>query len=184
MPFITTNIPGLLVFEPNILPDSRGYFYESYNEKEFADLGINIRFVQDNESSSLYGVVRGLHYQLTPYAQAKLMRVLEGRILDIAVDIRRGSPSFGKFFSIELTAENKKQLFIPSGFAHGFSVLSKKAVVLYKCSDFYNKESEAGIRFDDLQLGIDWQIPADKAIISDKDRSLPLLANCRNNFDF
>lgn len=184
MSFIDTDIPGLLVFEPKVFEDSRGYFFESYNEKHFADQGIDIKFVQDNESSSLYGVVRGLHYQLAPYAQAKLMRVLEGSILDVAVDIRRGSPSFGKRFLIELSAENKKQLFIPPGFAHGFSVLSKKAVVFYKCSTFYNKESEGGIRFNDPQLNIDWQIPAGKEIISDKDRSLPLFAGCRNNFDF
>jgi dTDP-4-dehydrorhamnose 3,5-epimerase len=184
MPFIDTDIPGLLVFEPKIFEDSRGYFFESYNEKYFTDLGIVIKFVQDNESSSLYGVVRGLHYQLAPCAQAKLIRVLEGRILDVAVDIRRGSPSFGKSFLIELTEENKKQLFIPSGFAHGFSVLSKKAVVFYKCSAFYNKESEGGIRFDDPELNIDWQIPAGKTIVSDKDRSLPLFSGSRNNFDF
>lgn len=184
MPFIDTDIPGLLVFEPKIFEDSRGYFFESYSEKHFTDRGIIIKFVQDNESSSLYGVVRGLHYQLAPYAQAKLMRVLEGRILDVAVDIRRGSPSFGKSFLIELSAENKKQLFIPPGFAHGFSVLSKKAVVFYKCSTFYNKENEAGIRFNDPQLNIDWQIPVGKEIISDKDKWLPLFAGCRNNFDF
>jgi len=184
MPFIDTNIPGLLVFEPKVFEDSRGYFYESYNERTFINQGIDIKFVQDNESSSSYGVVRGLHYQLVPFAQVKLIRVLAGKILDVVVDIRKGSPSFGKSFSIELTAENKKQLFIPAGFAHGFSVLSERAVVFYKCDTFYNKESEAGIRFDDPQLNIDWQIPADKAIISDKDKQLPLFADCKNNFVF
>ena len=184
MPFIDTDIPGLLVLEPKVFEDSRGYFYESYNERTFINQGIDIKFVQDNESSSSYGVVRGLHYQLVPFAQVKLIRVLAGKILDVVVDIRKGSPSFGKSFSIELTAENKKQLFIPAGFAHGFSVLSERAVVFYKCDTFYNKESEAGIRFDDPQLNIDWQIPADKAIISDKDKQLPLFADCKNNFVF
>jgi len=184
MPFIDTDIPGLLVFEPKVFEDSRGYFYESYNERNFINQGIDIKFVQDNESSSSYGVIRGLHYQLSPYAQTKLIRVLRGKILDVAVDIRKGSPSFGKSFSIELTAENRKQLFIPAGFAHGFSVLSEKAAVLYKCDAFYNKECEGGIRFDDPQLNIDWQIPADKAIVSDKDKQLPLFADCKRNFDF
>lgn len=184
MPLITTDIPGLLVFEPKVFEDSRGYFFESYSAKNFSDIGIDTRFVQDNESSSLYGVIRGLHYQLSPYAQTKLIRVLKGEILDVVVDIRKGSPSFGKGFSLELTAENKKQLYIPAGFAHGFSVLSKKAIVFYKCDQFYNKESEAGIRFDDPQLNIDWKIPADKAIISDKDKKLPLFADCKSNFDF
>jgi dTDP-4-dehydrorhamnose 3,5-epimerase len=184
MPFIDTDIPGLLVFEPKVFEDSRGYFYESYHERNFINRGIDIKFVQDNESSSSYGVIRGLHYQLIPYAQTKLIRVLAGKILDVAVDIRKGSPSFRKSYSLELTAENKKQLFIPAGFAHGFSVLSEKAVVFYKCDAFYNKESEAGIRFDDPQLDIDWQITADKAIVSDKDKSLPLFGDCKNNFDF
>ena len=184
MPFISTDIPGLLVFEPKVFEDSRGYFFESYNENVFKESGIHSRFVQDNESSSQYGVIRGLHYQLNPHAQAKLIRVLEGKIVDVVVDIRKGSPSFGKSFSLELTSENKKQLFIPEGFAHGFSVLSRKAIVFYKCSNLYNKESESGILFNDPQLNIDWQVPAGKAIISDKDKLLPLFANCRNNFDF
>jgi dTDP-4-dehydrorhamnose 3,5-epimerase len=184
MPFIATDISGLYVFEPKIFEDSRGYFFESYNEKNFSEIGVQTNFVQDNESSSLYGVIRGLHYQLNPYAQAKLIRVFEGTILDVVVDIRKGSPTFGKSFSLELTGENKKQLFIPKGFAHGFSVLSRRAVVFYKCDQFYNKESEAGIRFDDAQVNIDWQTPADKAIISDKDKVLPSLADCKNNFDF
>jgi dTDP-4-dehydrorhamnose 3,5-epimerase len=184
MPLITTDFPGLLVFEPKVFEDSRGYFFESYNEKNYSATGIDIRFVQDNESSSSYGVIRGLHYQLNPYAQTKLIRVLEGKILDVVVDIRKRSPSFGKSFSIELTAENKKQLFIPRGFAHGFSVLSDRAVVFYKCDQFYNKESEAGIRIDDQQLNIDWKVPLDKAVISEKDQLLPLFADGKNNFDF
>lgn len=184
MPFLTTDIPGLLIFEPKIFEDSRGYFFESYNEKTFHEQGVNIRFIQDNQSSSSYGVIRGLHYQLNPHAQSKLIRVLQGRILDVAVDIRKGSPTYGKHFAIELSAENKKQLLIPQGFAHGFSVLSQRAEVLYKCDAFYNKESEGGIRFDDPAVNIDWQIPADKAIVSDKDVLLPFLAQCISNFDF
>jgi len=184
MPFVATDIPGLLVFEPKIFEDSRGYFFESYNENNFSKQGINTRFVQDNESSSQYGVIRGLHYQLNPHAQTKLIRVLEGRILDVVVDIRNGSSSFGKSFSVELSAENKKQLYIPKGFAHGFSVLSERAVVFYKCDQFYSKESEGGIRFNDPQLNIDWKVPIDNAIISDKDQKLPLLAECKTNFEF
>ncbi len=184
MPFLKTNIDGLLIFEPVVFEDTRGYFFESYNEKIFQQNNIHIKFVQDNQSSSLYGVIRGLHYQLHPHGQTKLVRVLEGRILDVAVDIRKGSPTYGKNLSIELSEENKKQLYIPSGFAHGFSVLSDKAIVLYKSDTFYNKASEAGIRFDDAALSIDWKIPAGKAIISEKDQQLPLLADCANNFEF
>jgi len=184
MPFHTTDIPGLLVFEPRIFEDGRGYFFESYNRGVFEAGGIDNSFIQDNQSSSSSGVIRGLHYQLHPHAQAKLVRVLYGTILDIAVDIRKGSPSYGRSFSIELSAQNKKQLFIPAGFAHGFSVLSEKAEVLYKCDGLYNKESEAGIAYNDPALNIDWKIPAGKAIISEKDRILPLLADCRNNFVF
>ena len=166
MKFIATELPGLLIFEPNVFADSRGYFFESYNEKIFQQQDIAIRFVQDNQSSSSYGVIRGLHYQLNPNAQSKLIRVLSGRILDVAVDIRKGSPTYSHHFDIELSAENKKQLLVPKGFAHGFSVLSERAEVLYKCDEFYNKNSEAGIRFDDPALNIDWQIPLEKAIIS------------------
>ena len=184
MPFIQTPIPDLLVFEPKIFEDRRGYFFESYNLKTFQAEGIDINFVQDNQSSSNYGVIRGLHYQLNPFAQVKLIRVLAGRILDVAVDIRKGSPTFGKSFSVELSAENKKQLFIPSGFAHGFSVLSEHAEVLYKCNSFYNKETEAGILYNDPTLNIDWKTPAGKEIISEKDLRLPLFADCRNNFEY
>jgi dTDP-4-dehydrorhamnose 3,5-epimerase len=184
MPFITTDIPNLLVFEPKVFADSRGYFFESYSEKIFEQQGLNIRFVQDNQSSSSYGVIRGLHYQLNPHAQTKLVRVLVGRILDVAVDVRNGSPTYGKYFSIELSDENKKQLLVPKGFAHGFSVLSERAVVMYKCDGFYNKESEGGFRFDDPFLNIDWQVPHDKAIISDKDQVLPFLDSIKTNFYF
>ncbi len=184
MPFLTTEIPDLLIFEPKVFADSRGYFFESYNEKIFEQQGVNIRFVQDNQSSSSYGVIRGLHYQLNPYAQTKLIRVLSGKILDVAVDMRKGSPTFGQHFDIELSAENKKQLLIPKGFAHGFSVLSETAEVLYKCDEFYNKNSEGGIRFDDPALNIDWQVAADKAIVSEKDQQLSNFADCKTNFVF
>lgn len=184
MPFIPTTIPDLLIFEPKVFEDSRGYFFESFNQKTFRAESINVDFVQDNQSSSQYGVIRGLHYQQEPYAQTKLIRVLSGKILDVAVDIRKGSPTFGQSFSIELSAENKKQLFIPKGFAHGFSVLSENAEVLYKCDSFYNKSSEGGILYNDVALHIDWKIPAGKEIVSQKDRDLPLFAECQNNFEY
>ena len=177
MPFISCNIPGLVIIEPTIFEDSRGYFYESYNEAQFAQHGIPANFVQDNQSSSTYGVIRGLHYQQPPYAQAKLIRVLEGIILDVAVDIRKHAPTYGQHFALELSAENKKQLFIPEGFAHGFSVLSPTAVVLYKCNAYYNKNSEGGILYSDPELGIDWKVTPGEAIISEKDRQLPLFEN-------
>lgn len=184
MPFIKTDLPGLLVFEPAVFEDSRGYFFESYNENIFRQEGINIHWVQDNQSSSTFGVIRGLHYQLPPFAQSKLVRVLKGKILDVVVDIRKGSPTYGKAVTQKLSAKNKKQLFIPAGFAHGFSVLSEKAEVLYKCDIFYNKESEAGIIYNDPELNIDWQIPLEKAVVSEKDIALPLLATCKNSFVF
>jgi dTDP-4-dehydrorhamnose 3,5-epimerase len=184
MPFIKTDIPDLLIFEPVVHEDSRGYFFESYNEKTAGEAGVTIVFVQDNQAQSGYGVIRGLHYQLNPFAQAKFVRVLSGAILDVAVDIRKGSPTFGRSFSIELTAQNKKQLLIPHGFAHGYAVLSETAEVFYKCDTFYNKEAEAGIALDDKMLNIDWQIPAEKRIISEKDSKQPLFKDCRNNFEF
>jgi dTDP-4-dehydrorhamnose 3,5-epimerase len=184
MPFIDTSFPGLFIFEPRVFEDSRGYFFESFNDRIFRDQGIHTQWVQDNQSSSSYGVIRGLHYQLPPNAQTKLVRVLHGEILDAVVDIRKGSPMFGKAFTVVLSAENKKQLLVPKGFAHGFSVLSPKAEVLYKCDGFYNKESEGGIIYNDPSLQIDWKIPADIAIISDKDLVLPDLADCRNSFEF
>lgn len=182
MPFFDTDIPGLKIFEPSVFNDDRGYFFESYNVNTWKAEGVDTVFIQDNQSLSSYGVIRGLHYQLDPKAQTKLVRVLTGAILDVAVDIRIGSPSFGKVYCVELSAENKKQLYLPKGFAHGFSVLSDKAEVLYKCDTFYFKESEAGIRFDDPRLNIDWMIPADRMTISDKDRDLPFLDQARNNF--
>ena len=184
MAFIKTEFPGLMIIEPTVFKDSRGYFFESYNENNFKEEGIDIKFVQDNQSKSSYGVIRGLHYQLAPHAQTKLIRVLSGSILDIVVDIRKGSPTYANAFSIELSAENNKQLFIPKGFAHGFSVLSDTAEVIYKCDEFYHKESEAGIVFNDAALNIDWKIPVASAIISDKDLVHPSLLNCKNNFVF
>jgi dTDP-4-dehydrorhamnose 3,5-epimerase len=183
MPFITTDIAGLLIFEPIVYKDERGHFFESYNEQTFHKEGLTNRFVQDNQSFSTYGVIRGLHYQLDPHAQCKLVRVLRGKILDVAIDLRKSSPSFGKWISVELSADNRRQLFVPRGFAHGFSVLSETAEVSYKCDAFYHKESEGGIRFDDPELNIDWQVPAGKAIVSQKDLDLPLFSNCRNNFE-
>ena len=184
MPFHKTLFSGLLIYEPPVFEDRRGYFFESYNEKVFIEEGIKIKFLQDNQASSSYGVIRGLHYQLPPHAQTKLIRVLSGCILDVAVDIRKGSPSFGKFFSIELSEKNKKQLLIPKGFAHGYAVLSDVAEVFYKCDENYHRESEAGIIYNDVSLKIDWQIPVGREICSEKDRLHPDFLNCINNFVF
>jgi dTDP-4-dehydrorhamnose 3,5-epimerase len=182
MPFTATPIQGLVIYEPMVFEDSRGFFFESFNEKIFAREGVTRPFVQDNQSRSAYGVIRGLHYQLSPYAQSKLVRVLSGKILDVAVDIRKGSPTYGRYFAVELSAENKKQLYIPHGFAHGFSVLSDTADVLYKCDAFYNKESEGGIRYNDPILQIDWKIPAGREVVSEKDIQNPLFVDSKNNF--
>lgn len=176
MPFNTTPVPGLLIFEPRVFEDSRGYFFESYNQQTFATEGITTQWVQDNQSASSYGVVRGLHFQVAPHPQTKLVRVLDGVIWDVAVDIRSGSPTYGKWYGVELSSENKLQLYIPAGFAHGFSVLSEKATVLYKCDQLYNKASERGIKFDDSSLNIDWKIPVEKMILSEKDQENPTLA--------
>jgi dTDP-4-dehydrorhamnose 3,5-epimerase len=184
MPFTTTDFPGLLIFEPAVFGDSRGYFFESYNQNVFTAAGIDIKFVQDNQASSSYGVIRGLHYQLNPFSQTKLIRVLQGTILDVVVDIRKGSPTYGQVFTQELSAENKKQLFIPKGFAHGYSVLSEAAEVFYKCDTFYNKAAEGGILYKDAVLNIDWQIPADKAIVSEKDTLYPGIEDAAHNFTF
>jgi len=182
MSFTSTGIEGLLVFEPRVFEDSRGYFFEAYNKSVFESEGLTYDFVQDNQSFSKYGTIRGLHYQQNPHAQCKLVRALQGRILDIAVDIRKSSSTYGKVFSIELNSENKKQLLIPAGFAHGFSVLSETAMVMYKCNALYNKESEGGIIYNDPALAIDWQLPDEAAIVSEKDLVLPTLAACKNNF--
>jgi dTDP-4-dehydrorhamnose 3,5-epimerase len=184
MPFVETGFPGLFVFEPMVFEDSRGYFYEAYNEKIFSTQGISQQFVQDNQSRSSYGVIRGLHYQKPPFAQSKLVRTLVGAILDVVVDIRKGSPTYGKSFSVELSAQNKKQLYIPQGFAHGFSVLSEVAEVLYKCDQFYTKSSEDGILYNDPVLKIDWKIPLEQAVVSGKDQVLPEFASAVNPFVF
>lgn len=177
-------IEGLVIIEPTLYKDNRGYFFEAYNQAFLEEYGISSRFVQDNQSKSSYGVIRGLHYQQNPFAQAKLVRVLEGKILDVAVDIRRGSPTYGQHLAIELSAGQRKQLYIPEGFAHGFSVLSETAIVLYKCNTFYDKASEGGIRFDDIDLNIDWKIDPSAAIVSEKDQALPSFKNCVNNFRY
>ena len=170
MNFIKTEIDGVIIVEPRIFNDARGYFFESYNAAEFTANGMPNVFVQDNQSKSSYGVVRGLHCQLGENAQAKLVRVLHGTVLDVAVDIRPGSPTFGKHVAVELSAENNRQLFIPRGFLHGFSVLSETAIFAYKCDNLYAPQSEFSIRFDDPEIGIDWRVPANKIITSDKDR--------------
>lgn len=169
MKVINTKIKGVVVLEPQVFGDERGYFFESFSQKKFEEQVSRTIFVQDNESRSSYGVVRGLHYQLPPYTQAKLVRVVKGCVLDIAVDLREGSPTFGEHVAIELSDDNKKQFFIPRGFAHGFAVLSEEAIFQYKCDNYYAPGSEGGIRFDDPSLGIDWRIPRDKMILSGKD---------------
>ena len=175
-----TGIEGLLILEPAVYKDSRGYFMESYHRAVLEEHGIHYEFVQDNQSRSTHGVIRGLHYQKEPHAQAKLIRVTEGAIFDVAVDIRPASPTFGKWFGLEINTENHIQLLIPTGFAHGFSVLSHHATVFYKCSEYYHPESESGIRYDDPDLGIDWKIEMKAAVISEKEKQLPHLKNLLN----
>ena len=175
MKIIPTEIDGLLILEPRLFQDSRGYFFESFNQKELESKVGNVTFVQDNESKSCYGVVRGLHFQKGEHAQSKLVRVVKGKALDVAVDLRPESPTFGKYVSVELSEDNHLQFFIPKGFAHGFSVLSDEVVFQYKCDNFYCPESEGSIAWDDPDLGIDWKIPADRIILSDKDRKHPRL---------
>ena len=177
MNFIKTEIDGVVIVEPRIFNDARGYFFESYNEAEFIKNGITNRFVQDNQSKSSYGVVRGLHCQLGEHSQAKLVRVLSGCVLDVAVDVRPGSKTFGKYVAVELSDKNNRQLFIPRHFLHGFSVLSDQAIFAYKVDNLYNKESEFGIRYDDPEIGVDWRVPANKIITSDKDRIANKLAD-------
>ena len=173
MEIIKTPIEGLLVLEPRVFRDARGYFVETYNEKRYREAGINAQFVQDNQSCSSYGVVRGLHFQKPPYAQAKLVCCTVGRVLDVAVDLRPESPTYGQWYGVELSEENKRQFFIPKGFAHGFSVLSESAIFTYKCDEFYHPEAEGGIQLNDPTLAIDWRIPETARIISDKDTKHP-----------
>ncbi|MBP5584314.1 MAG: dTDP-4-dehydrorhamnose 3,5-epimerase [Bacteroidales bacterium] len=182
MEAIKTDIEGVYIIEPKVFKDQRGYFFESYNKLSLESLGIDYTFVQDNQSKSSYGVIRGLHFQKPPHAQTKLLRVVEGKIIDVAVDIRKGSPTYGKHVAVELNAENFKQLLIPAGFAHGFSVLSETAIVQYKCTDYYHPETEGGIMFNDSDIDIDWGIPLDEAVVSDKDLKHPSFAEFESPF--
>ena len=184
MEAIRTDIPDLYVIRPSVFADARGYFFESFNEREFAEKVADIHFVQDNESRSCYGVVRGLHFQKGEYCQSKLVRVVKGSVLDVAVDIRRGSPTFGRWVAVNLTEENHLQLFIPKGFAHGFSVLSEDAVFQYKCDNFYAPQADGGISILDQSLGIDWHIPTAEAILSEKDTKHPLFADFDSPFSY
>ncbi len=184
MNVVKTDIEGVVIIEPRIFEDERGYFFEALSERVFTEEVFATRFVQDNEAKSSYGVVRGLHFQLPPHAQSKLVRVVEGRVLDIAVDIREGSPTFGKHIAVELSADNHRQIFIPRGFAHGYSVLSETAILEYKCDNYYAPQSEGAIRWNDPALEIDWKIPADKVILSEKDSKSPILADCKQLFDY
>ena len=184
MNIIQTEIPGGIIIEPRIFEDARGYFFESFSQREFDEKVGPVIFVQDNESKSSYGVMRGLHFQRPPFTQAKLVRCVRGAALDVAVDIRRGSPTFGQHVAVELTEDNHRQFFIPKGFAHGFAVLSDTAVFQYKCDEFYHPEADGGISILDDSLGIDWHIPAGKAILSDKDTKHPLLQDFDTPFTF
>ncbi len=184
MEIIKTDIEGLIIIKPQIFKDSRGYFFESFSQREFNEKVTPIQFVQDNESCSSYGVMRGLHFQKPPYSQSKLVRCVKGSVLDVAVDIRKGSPTYGKHVAVELSAENHLQFFIPKGFAHGFAVLSEEAIFQYKCDEFYSPQSEGGIQLMDESLGINWPISADKAILSEKDKKYPKLSEIISDFDY
>ncbi len=184
MNVIKTAIEGVVIIEPRVFADGRGYFYESYNKKEFDEKVRPINFVQDNQSKSTYGVLRGLHFQKGEHSQSKLVRVVKGSVLDVAVDIRKGSPTFGQYVSVELTEDNNRQFFVPRGFAHGFSVLSEIAIFQYKCDNLYCPQSEGAIAWNDPALNIDWRIPADKVILSPKDSNHPLLKDCDCLFDY
>ena len=188
MNVIKTNIEGVLILEPKVFNDARGYFFESFSQREFDEkvapiLGHTIRFVQDNESMSSYGVMRGLHFQRPPFTQSKLVRCVKGAVLDVAVDIRKGSPTFGQHVAVELTEDNHRQFFISKGFAHGFAVLSETAVFQYKCDEFYHPEADGGISIMDQSLGINWEIPTDQAILSEKDTKHQMLANFDSPFN-
>lgn len=183
MEVIKTDIEGVVIIEPRIFRDPRGYFFESYSKREFDGKVRPVDFVQDNESCSVRGVMRGLHFQLPPFTQSKLVRCVRGAVLDVAVDIRRGSPTFGRHVAVELTEENHRQFFVPRGFAHGFAVLSDTAVFQYKCDNYYHPEADGGISIQDLSLGIDWRIDPSQAILSDKDLRHPLLADFDSPFD-
>ena len=184
MEVIKTEIEGVVIIEPRIFKDDRGYFYESFSQREFEEKVCRTTFVQDNQSKSSYGVVRGLHFQKPPYSQSKLVRCIKGAVLDVAVDIRRGSPTFGKHVAVELTEDNHRQFFVPRGFAHGFAVLSEEAVFQYKCDNFYNKESEGSVAWNDVELAIDWRIPAEKVLLSEKDKLSKSIAEADFLFDY
>lgn len=182
MNVIRTEIEGLVILEPRVFEDRRGYFFESFSEREFAEAVGPVHFVQDNESKSSYGVLRGLHFQKPPYAQAKLVRVVKGCVLDVAVDLRKGSPTYGKYEAVELSEKNRRQLFIPRGFAHGFCVLSDEVIFQYKCDNYYSPQSEGAVRWDDPDLSIDWRIPAEDVVLSEKDRAHPALKDMEDVF--
>jgi len=184
MKITETSLPGLLVIDPRVFEDARGYFFETYQEERYKETGINANFIQDNESKSVRAVVRGLHYQLAPWSQAKLVRVVQGRVFDVAVDLRKGSPTFGKWFGLELDGKSKKQLFVPRGFAHGFSVLSETAIFSYKCDNVYNKEAERAVNINDPELGIDWMLGDTQPLVSEKDLAAPMLSAAETNFIF
>lgn len=184
MTIIETDIPDVKIIEPRIFGDARGYFFESFSQQEFAKKVNNTVFVQDNESKSKYGVLRGLHFQKAPYTQAKLVRVVEGSVLDVAVDIRNGSPTYGQYVAVELSAENKLQLFVPKGFAHGFVVLSQTVIFQYKCDEYYHPESEEGITWNDPHLNIDWRIPVQDLLLSEKDTQNKTLKECKHFFEY
>lgn len=184
MEVIKTDIEGVVIIEPRIFEDERGYFYESFSQREFEEKVCRTTFVQDNQSKSSYGVLRGLHFQKPPYSQSKLVRCIKGAVLDVAVDIRKGSPTFGKHVAVELTEDNHRQFFVPRGFAHGFAVLSKEAVFQYKCDNFYCKESEGAVAWNDPELAIDWRIPAEDILLSEKDRLSKNIAEADYLFDY
>lgn len=184
MEVIKTAIEGVVIIEPKVFKDARGYFFESFSQREFEEKVRPINFVQDNESMSSYGVMRGLHFQVPPYTQSKLVRCVKGKVLDVAVDIRKGSPTYGQHIAVELSEENHRQFFVPRGFAHGFAVLSETAVFQYKCDNFYAPQADGGISIKDKSLGIDWQIPMDTAILSEKDIKHPCLKNFDSPFDY
>ncbi len=184
MEVIKTFIEGVVIIEPRLFKDGRGYFFESFNQKEFEEKVCKTTFVQDNESKSSYGVIRGLHFQKPPFVQSKLVRVVKGAVLDVAVDIRKGSPTFGQHVAVELTEDNHFQFFIPKGFAHGFSVLSEEVVFQYKCDNFYAPQCEGAIAWDDPDLGIDWKIPVHKVLLGEKDRKHPILKDVNLTFGF
>ncbi len=184
MEVIKTDIEGLVIIEPKVFKDARGYFFESFSQREFEQKVRKVNFVQDNESMSSYGVMRGLHFQRPPYSQSKLVRCVKGRVLDVAVDIRKGSPTYGKHVAVELTEDNHRQFFVPRGFAHGFAVLSETAVFQYKCDNFYAPEADGGISIKDESLGIDWQIPTESALLSEKDLKHLCLADFDSPFDY